>query len=68
LTITGKISKIVPATVGGNTHYYVMLEGMDAIFDVSVVDYIDIIRYEVGDEITMEYQEETDKNIVLSLK
>lgn len=68
LTISGKIVKIVPATVEGNSHYFVMLEGSEDIFDVSVVDYIDIIRYEVGDEITMEYQEGTDANVVLSVK
>lgn len=68
LTITGKIQKIVPATVDGNTHYYVMLEGTDAIFDVSVVDYIDIIRYEVGDAVMFEYFAGQDVHVVLSIK
>ena len=68
LEVTGKITKIAQGVVDGNSHYYVMVEGSDGIFDVSVVDYIDIIRYEIGDEITMEYKEGAKTNTVLSLK
>lgn len=67
-TVTGKITKIAQGVVGGNSHYYVMLEGNDGIFDVSVVDFIDIIRYEVGQEVTIEYQEDEKMNTVLSVK
>ena len=45
-----------------------MVEGSDAIFDVSVVDFIDVIRYNVGDEVTIEYKEGEETNTVLSLK
>ena len=31
-----------------NSHYYIMIEGSEDIFDVPVVDYIDIIKYDVG--------------------
>lgn len=67
LSVTGRITKIAQAVVEGNSHYYVMIEGSDDIFDVSVVDFIDILRYEVGQEITMEYQEGGTANVVLSL-
>lgn len=67
-TITGKITKIAQGVVEGNSHYYVMVEGSDDIFDVSVVDYIDIIKYEPGQEITMEYKEGEETNLVMSLK
>ncbi len=67
LSVTGRIAKIAQAVVEGNSHYYVMIEGSDDIFDVSVVDFIDILRYEVGQEITMEYQEGGTANVVLSL-
>ena len=43
LTVTGKITKIAQGVVEGNSHYYIMVEGSDAIFDVPVVDYIDVI-------------------------
>ena len=67
-TISGAITKIAQGVVEGNSHYYIMVEGSKEIFDVSVVDYLDIIRYEVGDEITMEYKVDEPANIVLSIK
>ena len=66
-TITAPITKIAQGVVDGNSHYYVMVEGSDAIFDVSVVDFIDIIRYNVGDEVTIEYKEGEKSNTVMSL-
>ena len=66
-SIKGKITKIAQGVVDGNSHYYLMLEGSNEIFDVSVVDFIDIIRYNVGDEVTVEYKEGEKANTVLSL-
>ncbi|WP_072525929.1 hypothetical protein [Clostridium sp. Marseille-P3244] len=66
-SITAPITKIAQGVVEGNSHYYIMLEGSDEIFDVSVVDFIDIIRYDVGDEVTIEYKEGESSNTVLSL-
>ena len=53
-TITARITKIAQGVVDGNSHYYIMVEGSDAIFDIPVVDFIDIIRYDVGDEVTID--------------
>lgn len=66
-TITAKIMKIAQGVIGGNSHYYVMLEGSEEIFDVSVVDFIDIIKYNVGDEVTVEYKQGEECNTVMSL-
>ena len=66
--ITGVITKIAQGVVEGNSHYYIMVENSDDIFDISVVDYLDIIRYEVGDTITMEYKIDDTANVVLSIK
>ena len=52
----------------GNSHYYILLEGSDEIFDVSVVDFIDVIRYEPGQKVTIEYKEDEKANAVLSIK
>lgn len=68
LEISGNITKIAQGVVNGNSHYFIMVEGSEEIFDVSVVDYIDIIRYEIGDEVTMEYKEGEKTNTVLSVK
>ena len=66
-TITGKITRIAQGVVNGNSHYYLMVSGSDAIFDISVVDFIDVIRYNEGDEVTLEYKEGEQTNTVLSL-
>jgi len=66
-TLTARITKIAQGVVDGNSHFYVMLEGSDDIFDISVVDFIDIIRYNVGDAVTIEYKKGEKVNTVLSL-
>ena len=68
LTMTGKIRKIAEATVEGNSHYYVLLENSEEIFDIPVVEFIEAIRYEVGQEITIEYKQGEKLNTVLSVK
>ena len=66
-TVTAPITKIAQGVVGGNSHDYIMVEGSDEIFDIPVVDFIDIIRYDVGDEVAIEYKEGEQSNTVLSL-
>ncbi len=66
-TITAKITKIAQGVIDGNSHYYIMLEGSDDIFDVSVVEFIDIIKCEVGEEVTVEFKRGDETNTVLSL-
>ncbi len=67
LTIKAPITKIAQSVVDGNSHYYIMVEGSDDIFDIPVTDFIDIIRYNAGDEVTIEYREGEQTNTVLSL-
>lgn len=66
-TMTAKITKIAQGVINGNSHYYVMLEGSEEIFDVSVVEFIDIIKYSEGDTVTVEYKKGEESNTVLSL-
>lgn len=68
LSLTGKITKIVQGVVDGNSHYYIMLEGSEEIFDISVADMIQIIKYEIGQEITVEYKSAGEVNNVLSIQ
>ena len=65
-TVTGKIAKLVPAVLDGNTHYYILLDGDDEIYDVPVT-ILNIITFDVGDAITMEYVQEDDCRSVLSV-
>ena len=65
--ISGKITKIAQAVLDGNSHYYLMLEDSDAIYDVSVSDIIDVIKCELGEQVTVTYKEDKDVNTVTKL-
>ena len=66
--ITGKITKIAQAVIDGTSHYYIMVDGSEDIFDISVVDFIDVVRCEEGQEVVLEYKEDERANLVLSLE
>lgn len=66
--VTGVISKIAQGVVDGNSHYYILLENSDVIYDVNVASLISIIRYNKGDTITLEYTEGEDANLVVSIQ
>ena len=65
--VSGKITKIAQAVLNGNSHYYLMLENSDAIYDVSVADIIDVIRCELGEQVTVTYKEDKGVNTVTKL-
>lgn len=65
---TGTIKKIVQGVVDGNSHYYIILDGVDGIFDVEISDFIEVIQYEVGQEISFEYKIGESTNIVTAIK
>ncbi len=54
---SGTISRMAQGVIDGNTHYYVILNGSDVIYDVLLADFIEIVRYKEGDRITLEYLE-----------
>lgn len=56
-TISGTIKRIAQGVVDGNTHFYVVLEESDLVFDIPIVDYMEIVKYDVGDKITLTYVE-----------
>ncbi len=66
--ITGSITKIAQAVIDGTSHYYIMVEGSEDIFDISVVDFIDVVRCEEGQEVALEYKEDERANLVMSLE
>ncbi len=66
-TVIANISRIVQGVIDGNSHYFVMLEGSDDIFDISIAEYISIIGFDVGDKVTIEYKAGEETNTVLSL-
>ena len=54
---TGTIRSIAQAVMDGNSHFYVTLEGSDAIYDFALPGLLEIVRYRVGDAITFTYLE-----------
>ncbi len=67
-TATGTIAKIAQSVIEGNSHYYILLNNHQGIFDVNVADFIGIIRYDIGDTITFTYSEGTEVNTVTGIK
>lgn len=68
LTIEGKVTKIAQAVIEGTSHFYLMIEGSEEIFDLSVVDYIDVVKCEMGQKVKMEYKQDERVNPVLSFE
>lgn len=66
-TITGQITKIAQAVIEGNSHYYIMLNNSPDIFDVTIGNVLDIMKYDVGSRITFTYTKGTDCNTVISI-
>ncbi len=67
LTAEGEITKIAQAVIDGTSHYYLMITDSEDIFDISVVDFIDVVRCEEGQSVVLEYKEGEKTNTVLSL-
>lgn len=66
-TVSGKIQRMTQAVVEGNSHFYLLLEGNEAIFDASVTSVMDIVRYQIGDMVTLEYKEGEKSNPVTKI-
>jgi hypothetical protein len=66
-TITGTITKIAQAVIDGNSHYYVMLNNSDDIFDITIGNVIDMLKYDVGSIITFMYTNGSECNTVISI-
>lgn len=52
---TGTISLISPVVIDGNSHYYVMLNGDDTLYDCPVASVVDIVRHKEGDSVTLNF-------------
>lgn len=56
---SGTISKICEAVVNGNSHYYIVLNNKNAIFDIDLSSNIGVILKNEGDMVNIEYIPET---------
>lgn len=53
---SGVIERVVSVVVDGNTHFYIMLAEDENVYDVKVADFVEIVSYDAGDEISFEYE------------
>ncbi len=54
---SGIITTLAQAVIDSNSHFYLMIEGDDRLFDFELPKMLDIIKYKVGDMITFEFTE-----------
>lgn len=54
---TGVIKTVAQAVIDGNSHFYMTIEGQDAIFDFALPGMVEVVSYAVGDTITIRYIE-----------
>lgn len=68
--IRGKITALAPVVLEGTTHYYLCVTGSQDIFDVdlSKEELISVIRYQVGDQIRLAYEEGSGLHKVAQIK
>lgn len=66
--IQGKIRRIAQGVIEGNTHFYLVLEDSELIFDVPLADFMEVLRYDVGDDVSIEYSQGEPVCAVLSLE
>jgi hypothetical protein len=63
-TISGKVARINPVTEGGNTIFYIKLEGQNTIFMVNKSAGVDIVLTRDGDTVEIKYLGIKDNNVV----
>lgn len=66
--ITGMIMAMTQVVIDGNSHYYILLDVSDKIFDVPVVGNEQIVIYSPQSSLTFEYVEGKTINKVISIK
>lgn len=68
--ITGNITAMASVVIDGNTHYYLIIDDEDVLYDVNLSNdsLALIIKYAVGDKITLKYSDVDGIKEVLSFE
>ena len=68
--ITGNITAMASVVIDGNTHYYLIIDDEDVLYDVNLSNdaLAMIIKYTVGDKITLKYSDVDGIKEVLSFE
>ena len=66
--MTGTIQRIAHSVLDGNSHFYLVLNDHEEIFDVPVQDFLQVVTLQEGDKVTVEYLEGTPVCTVLNIE
>ena len=66
--ITGTIARIAQSVIDGNSHFYLVLEGDEKIFDVPVKEFLSVVALKEGDTVKIQYMEGETVCTVLQLE
>lgn len=58
-SVTGMIESIASVVLDGTTHYYICIEKDDNIYDIDISneELVGVIRCQIGDKVTLKYEE-----------
>ena len=66
--MTGTIRRIAQSVLDGNSHFYLVLNDHEEIFDVPVQDFLQVVTLQEGDKVTVEDLEGTPVCTVLNIE
>lgn len=64
---TGTITAVAQAVIEGNSHFYAVIDDEDVLYDFALPGLINILKYNVGDQITFTYLKTEGMNTVYSI-
>ncbi len=64
---TGVITAVAQAVIDGNSHFYLVIDNEDELYDFALPGLINILKYKVGDTITFTYLSTEGANTVYSI-
>ncbi len=64
---TGTITAVAQAVIDGNSHFYAVIDDEDVLYDFALPGLMNILKYQVGDQITFTYLKGEGMNTVYSI-
>lgn len=70
MSITGTITAMADVVIEGTTHYYIILDSKDTVYDINMSDnsFATVISVKAGDKITITYEESAGLKKVIAVK
>lgn len=64
---TGTVTAVAQAVIDGNSHFYAVIDDEDVLYDFALPGLMNILKYNVGDQITFTYLKAEGMNTVYSI-